>query len=143
MNTSPKGFALIKTEETFSPLVKGDFGGKQQIGYGHDLLPGETFPSGITEDEGDVLLDHDVLACEAALNSLIPSSCTQGQYDALIDFTYECGTAALKMLLSHGWNDVPNQLPRWIYAHTAKSLVKLDGMVIRRQKEINMWNGIV
>lgn len=145
MKIDSVGENLIKSSEEFTPQVKNDFGGKQEIGWGHDLLPGETFPEGIDETEGEILFQHDVEPVEDDLNLLlvqIGAEINQNQFNALVDFGYECGIAALKMLLSHGISQVPKQLPRWIYAHRNGSLVKLDGMVIRRQKEVNLWNGI-
>jgi lysozyme len=140
MQTSSLGYALIRREEGLTLTVKGDTGAKQEIGYGHDLLPGESFPNGIDQDEAERLLQQDVPKCERALNPLISPGCTQNQYDALIDFTYECGPMALSELLSHGWSQVTAQLPRWVHAHVDGQLVELPGMVARRQIEALMFS---
>lgn len=34
--------------------------GKDTIGYGHLVLPGENFSRGLTEEEADILLDRDI-----------------------------------------------------------------------------------
>lgn len=138
MTTSENGYALIRKEEGLTLTVKGDTGGKQVIGYGHDLLPGESYPNGIDEATAEFLLEHDVAKCEAVLNPLIPADCTQNQFDALIDFEYETGN--VKMLLSHGWDQVPAQLPRWVYAHVNGVLTKLPGMVLRRAVEAGLFS---
>jgi len=137
MKTSENGYQLIRDEEGFTPVAKGDYG-HQEIGYGHDLLPGESFPDGIDETQGEFLLQHDVAKAEDALNRLIPPTCTQNQFDALIDFTYECGPEAIEQLLNHGWSQVTVQLPRWVHAGGQV----LQGMVTRRQKEIELFNEV-
>lgn len=139
MRTSRNGYALIRREEGLTLTVKGDTGGKQEIGYGHDLLPGEEFPDGVDQDMAEHLLCLDVMKCERALNPLVLPTCTQNQYDALIDFTYECGAEALAELLAHGWDQVPKQLPRWVHAHVKGQFVELPGMVKRRQIEVLMF----
>ncbi len=140
MQTSLNGYALIRREESLTLTVKGDTGGKQEIGYGHDLLPGESFPEGIDQDKAEQLLQLDVPKCERALNPLISPGCTQNQYDALIDFTYECGPMALSELLSHGWDQVTVQLPHWVHAHVKGVLTELPGMVARRRIEVLMFS---
>ena len=60
MNTDSSGLLFIEQQEGFSPTVTGDTGGKQEIGYGHDLLPGESFPNGISQDDAVQLLSQDV-----------------------------------------------------------------------------------
>lgn len=141
MQTSDAGLDLIRTEEGLTLTVTGDAGGKEQIGYGHDLLPGEWYPHGITAATAEELLRQDVAKCEAVLNRLVPAACTQGQFDALIDFTYECGAGALETLLAHGWNQVPWQLPRWAHAQVNGAEVELPGMVARREAEVTMFEG--
>lgn len=140
MKTSPTGYMLVRTEEALTLTVKSDTGGKQEIGYGHDLLPGESYPNGITEDFAENLLCEDITKCEAVLNAIVPASCSQNQFDALIDFTYECGITALRQLLAHGWFQVPQQLPKWVHAHVNGQIVELAGMVSRREKELQLWN---
>lgn len=144
MELSANGYAFLKANEVGPrglPLlvVEGDTGGKQQIGYGHDLLPGETYPNGIDEHYAETLLYDDVQKWQTVLDALIPESCTQNQYDALIDFTHECGLGALRQLLSHGWEQVPIQLKRWVFAHVKGHLMELASMVERRQKEITLF----
>lgn len=137
---SPFGYEFIKTEESLILTVKGDTGGKQAIGYGHDLQPGETYPNGITEQYAEQLLTIDAAKCERAVNLTAPLYITQMQFDMLVDFTYECGISALHELLSHGFTHVPQQLPRWIHAHVDGKLVELDAMKRRRAREVANWN---
>ena len=87
--------------------------GVQTIGIGHKLLPGESFPDGITQDQAQTMLAHDLTFVQNALTVIAPASCTQNQWDALCDFGFNLGVGALKTLLAHGWDQVPTQLLRW------------------------------
>ena len=48
MQTSANGIAFIKKNEGLV-LKAGDDVGHQAIGYGHDLLPGESYPNFIVK----------------------------------------------------------------------------------------------
>jgi lysozyme len=135
MNTSANGFQFIRNEEGLTLVCKGDYG-HQEIGYGHDLLPGESYTDGIDEATAEALLVEDVDKAENCLNPLIPETCTQNQYDALIDFAFNLGGGALETMLSHGWNQVTEQIPRWDHAGG----VILPGLIARRNAEVTLFN---
>ena len=134
MQISEQGVLLIKTSEGFAAHVYDD-NGKPAIGYGHDLLEGESYPDGITQDEATVLLLADVSKLEAWLNTNIPADCTQGQFDALCDFGYNLGLGSLKTMLGHGWDQVPQQIPRWNNVNKQPSA----GLTARRAAEVALW----
>lgn len=135
MQTSESGISFLKRNEGFSSHAYSD-NGKQAIGYGHDLLPEESFPNGISVGEADLLLRHDLATrYEPAVNALIPPDCTQGQFDALVDFCYNLGPTSLQTMLTHGWEDVPNQIPRWMHNNGKVS----SGLLARRQAEVEMF----
>ena len=136
MHTSVRGIEFIKTQEGFVGKVQGDYGHKV-IGYGHDLLAGESFPNGIMESEAEDLLGRDVAKVDAAMNTQhLALDLNQNQWDAVADFTFECGSGALIQLLAHGVDQIPAQLPRWI--HAGGQL--LPGMFARRFAEIELFN---
>jgi lysozyme len=60
----------------------------------------------------------------------------QNQWDAVADFTFECGSGALIQLLAHGIDQIPAQLPRWVHAGGKV----LPGMIARRAAEVKMFN---
>lgn len=135
MQTSEQGIAFIKSNEGLVTHVYSD-NGKQAIGYGHDLLPGESYTT-ITEAQADALLRADLgYRFEPAVNSLVPPSCTQNQFDACIDFAYNLGVASLRTMLAHGWSEVPAQMPRWDIVGSQPNA----GLLARRQKEVAMFN---
>ena len=134
MNISPTGIAFIESNEGLILLPYND-NGKQAIGYGHDLLPGESYPEGITQEQAEALLFHDLVPIQTALASLVPPDCTQNQWDALCDFGYNLGVGALKTMLGHGWDQVPVQIPRWNHINGQVAA----GLTARRANEVKRF----
>ncbi|MGA7255424.1 MAG: lysozyme [Terracidiphilus sp.] len=81
--------------EGFRPSTYLDSVGLPTIGYGHKLLPGESFSVGITQAEAQALLTRDVAAAGQAVARFVRRPLTQGQFDALVDFVYNLGAARL------------------------------------------------
>jgi len=143
MRTSPVGLALIKRCESLRLKVYKDAAGLPTIGYGHKLLPGETFSNGITEPLASVLLQEDVDKVDAAMNAQhLALDLNQNQWDAVSSFTFECGAGALVKLLAHGIDQIPAQLPRWKFAKVDGVETDLPGMVTRRAAEVELYNTI-
>lgn len=132
--TSDKGRRFIESQEGLVLHPYQDQTGHATIGYGHLIKAGEHFPNHITETEADALFVHDLQRFEAAVNSY-GLDLTQGQFDALVDFAFNCGEGALAQLLSHGLDEVPNQLPRW--CHSGGQVLQV--LVRRRAAEVEMW----
>jgi lysozyme len=143
MKTSPNGKQRIKTSEGFAPKVMND-NGSPAIGYGHRLRPNESYPNGITEPQASALLDQDLeIRYEPLVNARIPKGCTQNQFDALCSFVYNVRNqpSSLEQLLSHGWEQVADQLPRWCHEfdpHT-RTYVVVPGLLARRQQEAALF----
>jgi GH24 family phage-related lysozyme (muramidase) len=139
MQISPDGIAFIESNEGFRAAVYDD-NGKQAIGYGHDLEPGESYPNGITQPQARQLLLGDLSLVELTLAKNVPPTCTQNQWDALCDFGYNDGVAALKLMLSHGWSEVPQQMLRWEY-EDENGVETIDpALEARRQREVSLFN---
>ena len=136
MQTSENGIAFIKHNEGFVGHVGNDVG-RLVIGYGHDLQPGESFPNGISPDQADLLLRKDLASrFEPAVNAVIPPDCTQNQFDALADFCFNLGPGSLRMMVGHGWDQIPVQMPYWM--HVAG--VENAGLKARRAAEVELFN---
>ena len=136
MQTSANGLNFIATNEGFAATPQGDFG-HLVIGHGHDILPGESFDTPMTPACAWTLLVSDVGKVDAAMNAQhLALDLNQNQWDAVADFTFECGAGALIELLAHGIAQIPAQLPRWHFAGGSS----LPGMVVRRAKDVKLFN---
>ena len=167
---SQAGLDFIKGFESFVPYVYDDLVPAQKIGgrlvyrewnpgdairgtltigYGHtDAAKYEIgcklseLPAGfrITEAQARLILDHDLDECEDAVNRGVRVSITQGMFDALVSFAFNCGTGNLKNLLA--------RLNRSDYAGTRAAFdlyVKSKGVVLRglqrrRDGEQELWD---
>ena len=92
------GLNLIKRFEGFSPTIYICPAGYPTIGYGHVVLVHEQdqFAAGITQSEATELLHKDVRIAERAVFRLISVPLTDGQFDALVSFTFNLGAGALQ-----------------------------------------------
>lgn len=93
MKLSQKGLDFIKKEEGLRLNVYKCSVGKNTIGYGHVLLPHETFTT-ITEAQADTLLRKDVAVSEATINKGVSVALTQNQFDALVSLAFNWGGGA-------------------------------------------------
>lgn len=139
MKISTKGLGLIKEFEGceltayFCParILTVGFGST-----GPHVKPGMT----ITESEAETLLLKDLVRFEKAVNELVKVPMTQGAYDALVSFTFNCGEGALEestLLRELNEGKDPNavaraQLPRWTNGGLA-------GLVRRRAAEVELF----
>jgi lysozyme len=137
------GLDLIKRFEGFSPTVYICPAGYPTIGYGHLVREHELdrYEQGITEQEAEDLLRRDVKVAERAVLRLIDVPLTDGQYDALVSFTFNLGAGALqRSTLRRKVNreehaDVPAQLMRWVWAGGRR----LQGLIRRREAEVLLY----
>ena len=111
------------------------------IGVGHTkgVKQGQT----ITEAQAMTLLKGDLLPCENYVNNLGVCK-TQGQFDALVDFAFNLGTAALgrSTLLKYIRAKKPEQYIREEFGKWVNSKgMRLKGLVIRRQWEADRYYG--
>ena len=133
------GLALIRRFEGFSPTIYICPAGYPTIGYGHVVLPRERarFADGISEEEGIELLRLDAQIAEAAVVRLIRVPLTDGQFDALVSFTFNLGAGALqrstlrRLVNSQHHADACAEFAKWVRA----SGRKLPGLIRRRAAE--------
>lgn len=92
------GLNLIKEFEGFSPTIYICPAGWPTIGYGHVVREFENvqFADGIDEGAGEVFLRYDVEKSERAVLRLISVALDDGQFDALVSFTFNLGSGALQ-----------------------------------------------
>jgi lysozyme len=132
---SENGIALVESSEGLSLSVYKDANGNPTVGYGHKLEGDEEYLNGITQEEAESLLKADLEIADEVVSRLAPQA-NQNQHDALCDFCFNLGRGSLVMLLSHGFAQIPAQLPRWVYAGG----VVQPGLVKRREAEVELFN---
>jgi lysozyme len=142
MQLSLAGLELIKRSEGFRNRVYRDVAGFPTVGYGHRLLPAESFPNGISELQAGQILVRDVRVAEQAVGRLVKVALTQGQFDALVDFCFNLGegrlgSSTLLKVLNHGrYQDAAEQLLRWDLAGGEENA----GLKARREAELTLWS---
>lgn len=140
---SALGLELIRRSEGFRASTYLDPAGIATIGYGHRLLPRESYPDEIAEAVAEQLLAGDVRLAEQAVARLVRVSLSQGQFDALTDFCFNLGagrlgSSTLLQELNCGRYDAARaELLRWDLAAGAVA----PGLKARREAEFQLWGG--
>lgn len=140
---SEEGLNLIKQFEGFSKTIYTCPAGYPTIGYGHLVKPNEaeSFADGISADEATDLLRQDVGIAERAVLRYVDVPLTDGQFDALVSFTFNLGGGALqrstlrRKVNREEHDEVPAQFKRWVWAGGRK----LNGLIKRRSAEAGLY----
>lgn len=140
MRASATLIAAIKKFEACALTAYQDSVGMWTIGYGHTA--GVKKGDKITRYQAEQFLKEDLAKFEAVADKCKRLS-TQGKYDAVLDFIYNCGPAnfnasTLKKYIESGrkaW-EIQEEFLKWVYAKK----VKLGGLVTRRIWEANRFN---
>ncbi len=142
MQLSDAGLDLVKRSEGFRSHTYLDVNGFPTIGYGHRILPSESFPGPIAETQANDLLASDLRVAERDVVRLVKVPLTQGQFDALVDFCFNLGgerlasSTLLKVLNGGRYQDAVEQLLRWDLAGGQENA----GLKARRRAECSLWN---
>ena len=145
MKTSQEGIALIKKFEGCkleSYLCKASV---WTIGYGSTKGVSEGMT--ISQERADMLLLEDLEIFEEEVNNLIKVDLEQHQWDAIIAWTFNLGSAnlsastLLKKLNDKKWEEVPDQIKRWNKATVDGEKQVLEGLVRRREAEALLFEG--
>ena len=140
MGLSDAGLDHIKSHEGLRTTAYRDPVGILTIGYGHtgaDVKPGQR----ITEAQAEQLLRKDVGWAEDAVRKNVKVPLTQGQFDALVSFTFNCGAGALgkstllKKLNAGDYAGAQAEFGNWVRGGGKV----LPGLVRRRQEEARMF----
>jgi lysozyme len=143
MEISQQGLDLMKRSEGFRSHQYLDLAGLATIGFGHRVIPPESFPKGITEQQGTAILMDDVKLAEQAVTKMVHVPLTQGQFDALVDFCFNVGpvrlaaSTLLKELNDGQYAHAGLQLLRWDYAAGTPN----TALQARRVAELQLWTG--
>ena len=142
MKTSTNGIEFIKSFEGFIPYAYDDLTEKRvnkgdtckgtlTIGYGHtgsDVYKGQT----CTKEEATKWLADELHTCEKAVSKY--KGLNQNQFDALVSFSYNCGTGALAKVMQVADPTEKMKL------YTKSKGIELKGLVRRRKAEIELFN---
>ena len=135
MKISDKGLQLLKSFEGCRLTAYWDVNG-YSIGYGHhakDITKGMT----IDQKAADAFLKKDVAKFEKAVNAL-KYDFNQNQFDALVDFAYNCGAGNLLKLTANNTRSI-QQIGYKIPLYCKAGGVKLMGLVKRRNAEQKLF----
>jgi lysozyme len=143
MKFSKAGLALLKKSEGFRGRTYLDANGIATIGYGHRQMHPNSFPDGVTPDLAEHILSCDVDEAEEAVERLVKVPLTQGQFDALVDFTYNLGSVRLEQ------STLLKDLNAGLYEAAARQLLIWDeaagheiaALKERREAEFALWRG--
>lgn len=119
-----KGFEGFRAEAYKCPA------GVWTIGYGHTA--GVKKGQRVSKARAEELLRQDLGSAEASVNKLGVAK-TQGQYDALVDITFNCGdmsksTLVRKIREGAGKDEITKELMRWVHSDGKV----LPGLIRRR-----------
>lgn len=139
MKISPKGIKLIQFFETCKLKAYRCPAGVLTIGYGHtgrDVTAGMT----ITADRANEIFRADLAHFEHIVEQMaLP--CTQGQFDALVSFAYNCGERNLSSSILLRYHkagkfvDAANEFLRWNHGGGRV----LNGLTARRAVERRLY----
>jgi lysozyme len=144
MTPSQACYDLIMKSEGFRAQPYKDPAGFLTVGYGHKI--NNVAEAGETWTPDQALLAMKADAAEACSNvlALVKVTLTQGQLDALTDFTFNLGSqrlggsTLLRKLNAGLYTECPAEINRW---NIAGGEVQ-PGLVIRRAAEVALWNTI-
>ncbi|HAS0869419.1 TPA: lysozyme [Enterobacter hormaechei subsp. oharae] len=140
MQTSDKGIALIKEFEGCKLTAYQDSVGVWTIGYGWTQpVDGKPIRAGMTikQETADRLLKTGLVSYESDVSRMVKVGLTQGQFDALVSFTYNLGARSLststllRKLNAGDYAGAADEFLRW---NKAGGKV-LNGLTRRREAE--------
>lgn len=140
MQTSDKGIALIKQFEGCKLTAYQDSVGVWTIGYGWTQpVDGKPIRAGmmIKQETAERLLKTGLVSYESDVSRLVKVGLNQGQFDALVSFTYNLGARSLststllRKINAGDYTGAADEFLRW---NKAGGKV-LNGLTRRREAE--------
>lgn len=133
LSISSTGLAVIKKYEGCRLTAYKCPAGVWTIGYGHTAGVKEGMK--ITQAQAESYLKADCASAEKAVNSYNSKyNWNQNQFDALVSFTFNCGSGNLRNLLKNGARTIA-EISAKIPAYNKGGSVVLPGLVKRRAEE--------
>lgn len=141
MKTSQQGINLIKSFEGLRLTAYKAVSSEKYytIGYGHygsDVFAGMQ----ITQSVAEELLKKDLVKFENAVNKYVDTyKLNQNMFDALVSFTYNCGTGNLDKLTNNGKRYI-SDIRIHILEYNKSGGKVLNGLVKRREAELKLFD---
>lgn len=133
MRVSDKGLNIIKKYEGLRLTAYKCPAGVWTIGYGHTAGVSQGMRCTVAEAEAYLLAD--VASAEKAVQKYDTYyNFDQNEFDALVSFTYNCGSGNLKKLTSNG-KRTREEISNHITAYNKAGGKTLAGLVARRAEE--------
>ena len=139
-----QGIELIKSLEGFRSEPYVCAGGYLTIGYGHKLLPSDSYKI-VSPEKAQQILENDLRRIERLVLKYINVGINDDQFAALVSFTFNVGAAALqrstlRQKINYGYyEDGAKEFLKWVYAGGRKII----GLVRRRRLESELFSGSV
>ncbi len=142
MNISERGISLIKEFEGCRLRAYKCPAGKWTVGWGST---GANIKEGTvwSQEQADAALAKHLAEFEQAVSDLITVPLTQGQFDALVSFTYNLGAGRLRestlrrKLNAGDYSGAAKEFGKWISKGTAYE----SGLRRRREAERQLFAG--
>jgi lysozyme len=141
MKISESGLSFLIAQEGEVLTVYKDIAGKDTIGVGHLVLPGENFRGGITTGQSRQLLKKDVEKTESLINSRIKVPLSQNQYDALGSLVFNIPAAIVGGTVDDLINSRATEAQirsKWLEYSYANGKYS-QSLRNRRQRELNLY----
>lgn len=137
---SDVGLAFTKRFEGLRLTAYPDANGVWTIGYGHT---GHGVHEGltITEHQADIFLESDIVRAATGVNRLVAAAIEQNQFDALVDFAFNLGIAALsgsallRYVNTEDFASAAAEFPKWVHVKGRT----IPGLLLRRQAEATLF----
>jgi len=147
MQISDKGIALIKHHEGVRLKPYQDCVKLWTVGVGHLIGDGKSLPPEwnrvLTMEEVDGILRKDLARFEQGVSKFCPVQLTQGEFDALISFSFNLGLGVLQRstlrqkILRNDKKGAAEEFTKYVRA--GGKIIK--GLVTRRNDEKQMFLG--
>lgn len=120
MQYSKQGLALTGKFEGCRLTAYLDQVGVPTIGYGHTR--GVRLGMTCTQEQAEAWLREDIAICEQDVNTHVKVPLTQGEFDALVDFSFNLGCASLngstllRLLNTGDYHGAAAEFEKWDHA---------------------------
>jgi lysozyme len=143
MHTNFRGIRIIRESEGLRLKAYQDSGSIWTVGVGHTrgVQPNEV----ISWECAKSFFWQDIGEAEKAVKTLVRTPLNANQFSALVSFVFNLGSGKLKtstLLKKLNGGDVKGaaaEFSRWVYGSVKGEMVKLPGLVKRRERERKLF----